>query len=155
MHIPMLILLMLVLPLSSIVVENVMAGTSLTIALVGKWFVFWAVGIRLLAAGLRQIVRPSYTASAILGIESEESHLLVRELGFATTAIGCGGAASLAAPGWILPIALVGTIFYALAGINHAMHGNRNKLQNAAMVSDILIALVLGAFCVASMRWPI
>jgi hypothetical protein len=73
--------------------------------------------------------------------------LVVRELGIANTAIGSLGVGSIWFPEWVLPAALAGTIFYGLAGINHITHKNRNKLQNVAMLSDLLMAAVLLAFC--------
>jgi hypothetical protein len=45
--------------------------------------------------------------------------------------------------GWVLPMAMVGAIFYGLAGINHLGQKQRNKLQNMAMTSDLFAALVL------------
>ena len=32
--------------------------------LVGKWFVFWAVGARLFIAGIRQVIQPAFTAAS-------------------------------------------------------------------------------------------
>jgi hypothetical protein len=40
-------------------------------------------------------------------------------------------------------VAVIGAIFYGLAGINHLAHGHRNTLQNAAMISDLFAAAVL------------
>ena len=112
-------------------------------ALAGKWFVFWTVGVRLFVAGLRQMIQPRYTAETILGIKGEDSLLIVRELGFANCAIGSIGIGSLYFPGWLLPAGIAGTIFYGLAGINHCYHKARNPLQNVAMISDLFAAIVL------------
>ena len=46
--------LMLVAPLASIVSEGGLQASQPWPALVGKWFVFWAVGVRLSLAGVRQ-----------------------------------------------------------------------------------------------------
>ncbi len=146
--------LMFVFPVVSILVETVFRDNGVLLAAsVGKWFVFWAVGIRLLMAGMRQIFQPRYTARAILGIQSDDSLLLVRELGFATTAIGCVGAGSIFAPGWVVPTAIAGAIFYGLAGISHATHEKRNRLQNTAMVSDLFVAVVLMTYCFAGVAY--
>lgn len=149
MYVFMIAALMLVLPVVSIF-GAVGAGAALSTALIGKWFVFWAVGVRLLTAGLRQILQPKYTAENILGIKGADSLMLVRELGFANFAVGCVAAASIVATGWALPMAVVGALFYGLAGINHLLHPGRNKLQNVAMASDIFIAVVLVVFCIAT-----
>jgi hypothetical protein len=147
MYIAMVVLLILILPIASIVLDAFTHHEGMIhVSLVGKWFVFWAVGMRLLSAGLRQIVQPRYTAQTILGIQSTDAALLVRELGFANTAIGVAGVGSLFFPAWILPLAVIGAIFYGLAGINHVMHKMRNSLQNVAMTSDLFVSLVLLAF---------
>ena len=36
------------------------------LCLVGRWFVFWAVGVRLSLAGLRQFLQPAFTARQII-----------------------------------------------------------------------------------------
>lgn len=153
MYISLVTALMLVVPLISVVVQLLLSHSMLTavtiIPVIAKWYVFWAVGVRLGSAGLRQMVQPRYTAKTILGINSEESLLLVRELGFANTAIGSVGLATLLAPSWVLPTAMVGAIFYGLAGLNHLIHRPRNILQNVAMVSDLFAGLVLAVCCVA------
>ena len=149
MYVFMIAALMFVLPIVSIGSE-LGTGAALSTALIGKWFVFWAVGIRLLTAGLRQILQPRYTAEKILGLKGADSLLLVRELGFANFAVGCVAAASIVAVGWALPMAAVGALFYGLAGISHLLHSGRTKLENVAMASDIFIAVVLVIFCVAT-----
>ena len=150
MYVPIVAALLFVFPIASIVIDvAVNQHTAFGAAVVGKWFVFWAVGVRLLLAGVRQILQPRYTAETILGMKNLDSLILVRELGFANIAIGCIGVGSVIAPAWVLPAAIAGTIFYGFAGINHALHGGRNRLQNIAMISDLLVAVILLGFCVA------
>lgn len=144
MYIPMVIGLMLVFPITSIVFDAFMQNHGvLQAAVVGKWFVFWAVGVRLLLAGLRQIFQPRFTAEIILGVRDPGATFIVRELGFANTAIGVAGVGSLFLAGWNLPLAVIGTIFYGLAGLNHVRHKGRSTLQNVAMISDLFAAAVL------------
>ena len=154
MYVPMVIALMLVLPLISIVVQLMLADHSAlaaasNLAIVAKWYVFWAVGVRLSLAGLRQIFQPRYTAETILGLKGAESLFFVRELGFANVSMGSIGLVSLLAPSWVPAAALLGTLYYGLAGINHCFHRARNKLQNVALVSDLFAALVLATCCFA------
>ncbi len=122
----------------------------LTAAIVGKWLVFWMVGVRLLLAGLRQVFQPRYTAEQILGVKDPDAALIVRELGVANIAMGSVAAASLFFRNWEFPMALVGTIFYALAGINHVNDKHRNKLQSFAMASDLFAAAALLISCLAT-----
>jgi hypothetical protein len=150
MYFAIVVALMLVFPLTSIGIQILLGGPGmLTAALVAKWFVFWMVGVRLFLAGLRQIVQPRYTAEHILGVKDPDATLIVRELGIANTAIGSVAVASLFFHHWELPIALVGTIFYALAGINHVTDKHRNKIQSFAMASDLVAAAVLLMSCLA------
>ncbi|MDM0012459.1 hypothetical protein QTH87_08440 [Variovorax sp. J22P168] len=139
--------LMFVFPLLSIAIDAIQHSVPVGMALIGKWYVFWAVGLRLLLAGLKQILQPRYTAEKILGIKGDEALLLVRELGFGNLSIGIVGSLSLFFPGWVLPAALVGGVFYLLAGINHALQGHRNKLENVAMLTDLFAGVLLLGFC--------
>jgi hypothetical protein len=145
--------LMFVLPVTSTVLDTALRHHGiLDAATVGKWFVFWAVGLRLLLAGLRQIIQPRYTAETILGIKNPDAILIVRELGFANTALGVIGVVSIFVPTWIFPTALAGAIFYALAGINHLLHKGRNVLENVALISDLFVGAVLISCCVTTVN---
>ena len=140
---------MIAFPAASAIAEILLGNhVGLSVALAGKWFVVWTVGVRLFVAGLRQMIQPRYTAETILGIKSEESWLIVRELGFANCAIGSIGIGSLYFSAWLLPAGIAGAIFYGLAGINHCYHKSRNALQNVAMISDLFAAIVLLIFIV-------
>jgi hypothetical protein len=140
---------MFVLPVASVGIDVLAAGTHLSIALIGKWFVFWSVGWRLLLAGVKQIAQPAYTAREILGLKSDEALILVRELGFANVAMGALGIASLFVAPWQRGAALVGAVFYGLAGVNHVRQPHRNRMENMALVSDLFIAAVLSVVFIA------
>ena len=107
--------------------------------------------MRLSLAGVRQIAQPRYTARVILGLKSDDVLLVVRELGFANVGIGLVGLASLAVPAWQLAAALTGGVFYGLAGVNHALQPHRNRLENVAMVSDVLAAALLIGLCIRAL----
>jgi len=154
MYLFIVIALMLALPLISIVAQILLTDHGALqgaqyLVVVAKWYVFWAVGVRLSLAGLRQIIQPRYTAETILGLKGAESLFFVRELGFANVTMGSVAVASLFAPSWVRPAAVLGAIYYGLAGINHCFHRDRNKLQNIALVSDLFAALVLAICCFA------
>jgi hypothetical protein len=140
-------LLMFALPTLCVIADGIASPSNSLVLLIGKWFVFWAIGARLLIAGLRQIVQPRYTAQVILGLKTEESFPLVRELGFANLSLGLIGLLSIAFPIWRLPVALAGGVFYGLAGGNHFFQSHRNRLENVAMVSDVFASIVLLGFC--------
>jgi hypothetical protein len=145
------ILLLLVLPVGSVIAEAAFSGHSAsTISLTGKWFVFWAAGVRLFIAGVRQVIQPQFTAEEIFDIHDRGSFAIVRELGFANLSMGFLGISSILRPGWVVPAALVGGLYYGLAGLGHVFQKGRNAKENMAMISDIFIFLVLIAFVSAA-----
>jgi len=149
-YIIIVLLLMLVLPALSVVKDRYFPGSDAGILpLIGKWYVFWGVGIRLVSAGVRQALNPRYTAETILGLKTPEPWLVVRELGFANVAIGMVALGSILAPHWLTPAAVAGAVFYGLAGANHLVTKNRTRLQNVAMLSDLFACGILGAYCMA------
>jgi hypothetical protein len=139
--------LMLVLPVTSVAIDFGLHREASFLNLVGKWFTFWSVGVRLVIAGLRQIIQPRYTAREILGLTGDEALLVVRELGFANLAIGVIGICSLMLVDWTPAGALAGGVFYALAGANHVWQAHRNAKENVAMASDLFVAAVLMFHC--------
>jgi hypothetical protein len=146
MYYAVILLLMLVLPAVSVVAEFVLTqGAAGWLPLIGKWVVFWGVGIRLLVAGLRQVIRPGLTAE-LLGVKDASANVLVRELGFGNLAIGATGALTLTLPNWTLAAAMCGGLFYGFAGLQHVFSKERTSEENWAMVSDIAIAVVLAVF---------
>jgi hypothetical protein len=141
------VLLMLVLPAASVLADYVHAPDTATLmALVGKWFVFWGVGIRLGLAGLRQFFQPRFTLGHIFGIAGDEATPLVQELGIANFALAVVGVASLAVPTFVLPAAIAAAIFYGVAGFRHLARKARNANENIAMASDLFAFVVLAAF---------
>ena len=50
-------------------------------------------------------------------------------------------------------MALVGGTFYAAAGIQHALHPGRNKVQSFAMATDLFAAVVLLGFFAWTLRF--
>jgi hypothetical protein len=139
------IALLLVFPVASVLIEWIAGNADLAL-LVGKWFVFWAVGARLFIAGVRQVAQPSFTSLTIFGIADTAAEKLVREIGFGNLAMGTVGLASLAWPAWVVPAALAGAIYYGLAGLLHITSGERNGNETIALVSDLGIALLLAVW---------
>jgi hypothetical protein len=156
MYLAIVILLMGVLPVGSILVEHFggdPAGADWW-GLIGKWFVFWSVGVRLATAGLRQIVQPAFTAKEIFEIEDDRAQIVVQELGFANLAIGVLAVLTQAWPEWTVAAALVGALFYGLAGARHVLKGGQNRNEMIATVSDIFIFIVLAAYLIAVSLQP-
>jgi hypothetical protein len=149
MYLLMIVLLMFVFPILSILAELfVFRSTAGIILLIGKWFVFWAVGVRLFTAGLRQALQPQFTAEKILGIKGSEQLIIVQELGFANLSMGMLGMLSILNGTWVLPAAIVGCLFVGLAGIRHIFSKERNPLENSAMLSNLIVSFVLITYLV-------
>ncbi|MCK0209093.1 hypothetical protein MWN33_13740 [Starkeya koreensis] len=145
-------LTMVVAPLVSIAIEfGSITSLGGFVLAATKWFAFWAVGVRLLLAGVSQILRPGYTLSGILGVEEPRAHVIVQELGFANVSIGLAGLLSIIFSIWALPVAFIGGLFLALAGFNHMKRPERSLRENVAMVSDLWAAAILLAVFVFSL----
>jgi len=153
MYLASVILLLAVCPAASIAVEWFAGGHSGGLMpLVGKWFVFWAVGVRLFIAGLRQAIQPSFTAETIFGVKEIAAHAIVREVGFGNLSMGTLGIATLAIPVWISPAAIVGGLYYGLAAALHVAHRERNAHEQIALISDAGVFVVLAAAAIASLK---
>jgi hypothetical protein len=145
-YIAVVVLTMLVLPIASVIVQHAAQPEIALMALIGRWFVFWGAGVRLMLAGLRQSLQPRFTAREIFHMESDEALPLVRELGVANIGIGILGLTSLLAPSFVLPAAIYAAIFYGFAGIAHTREKQRSFNETLAMTSDLFIALVFCLF---------
>jgi hypothetical protein len=151
MYILIVALTMLILPIGSILLARGANPGAPLINLIGLWFVVWGVGARLGIAGIRQILKPEFTARNIFNLSGDGALVIVRELGFANLAIGIVGLLAWRFPTFVLPAAIYATIFYAAAGVMHMGESNRGLNENIAMGSDLFMALILGGFVVASL----
>lgn len=141
------VLLMFAFPLASVGIEHWAAHDAEPIlALTGKWFLFWAAGVRLVLAGLRQYFGPRFTAKEIFGMKSDEALPVVRELGMANMALGAVAILSLVRPDFRLPAAIAAAIFYGLAGLGHVTRGERNAKETLVMATDLFAFAVLAAY---------
>jgi hypothetical protein len=140
------ILLMLVLPVISITVNYYYHQGEPLLLLVGKWFVFWAIGVRLLLAGLRQSIKPSFTAKQIFNIESTDSLIIIRELGFANICFSLVALISIFVPEWRSAAAFTGGLYMGIAGFYHVVKKPEGFNEIVAIVSDIFIFIVLAIY---------
>jgi hypothetical protein len=151
MYFVLIILLLFIFPLAS-TIEAALTTHTVSIAfLAGRWFVFWAVGIRLFLAGARQMIQPQFTAEEIFDIHDRRSFAIVRELGFANLSMGLLGICSLFRADWIVPAALVGGLYYGLAGVGHIFHKRKNAKEYMAMISDGFVFLVFLIFLLSTL----
>ncbi len=111
-----------------------------------QWYVFWAGGVRLFLAGLRQAFTPKFTAREIFEMKGEEALPIVQELGFANLSMGalCLVAPFIGAP---LAGAIVSGLYYGLAGFRHlTSREHRNAQRTLAMATDFLVFAVLATY---------
>ena len=141
------LLLMLVLPAVSIMLDGYQNHSSIgLIGLIGKWFTFWAVGLRLFTAGIRQVAKPAFTAKDIFHLDSEECLVLVRELGYANICLGATAIISLFIPAWRVAAAFAGGLYMGIAGVNHIIKKPGTPNEVLAMVSDMFILIVMAIY---------
>ena len=140
------LLLMLVLPVISIIIDSRSHPDQDLTALTGKWFVFWAVGTRLLLAGIRQAAKPAFTLEQIFHIKNIESQVIVRELGFANICFGIAGILSIFIPGWRPAAGFIGGLYMGIAGVYHIIKKPVSANEIIAMVSDIFIFIILAVY---------
>jgi hypothetical protein len=140
------VLSMLVFPIMSIGIDYRYHADTTLINLIGKWFVFWGIGIRLLLAGLRQVANPMFTLEEVFHIKSTEGRLIVRELGFANICFGVTGILSIFIPGWIAAAGFIGGLYMGIAGVYHVIKKPAGANEMVAMVSDVFIFIVLAVY---------
>jgi hypothetical protein len=145
------VLFMFVCPLTSVVIEASRGHQPLwNMVIIGKWWVFWTVGIRLFIAGIRQVVQPGFTSQKIFEVHDPNALPLVREIGFANLSMGAVGVLCLFRREWIIPIAIVGGLYFGLATIGHLPQKKKNPREYLAMISDAFASFVLLAFAFAN-----
>jgi hypothetical protein len=134
------VLLVAILPAASVILEAALATHGLSImALVGKWYVFWACGVRLVLAGLRQVSQPCFTAAEIFNLDNVKAFPMVREIGFGLHDLPAGMADS----GGDRRRPLLWA-----RGIGHVPRIDQNVKETVAMISDgfAFLALLAVAF---------
>lgn len=132
-----------VIPVTGFIAEHLTAVVPLTFELYGKWFIFSAVGLRLLVAGIQQTIKPAFTAKEIFHIDNPQSFPLVREIGFANLCFGLVGILSLFKPEWRIVSAFASGIYYGLAGLQHAIKKPAGINEKFALWTDVLIFALL------------
>jgi hypothetical protein len=122
--------------------------TPFSFDIIGKWFIFSAVGLRLLIAGIKQTTDPAFTAKEIFHLDNPESFPIVRELGFANFCFGLIGIVSLFLPQWRIVSAFGSGLYYGIAGLQHFLKKPVGTNEKFAFVTDIIIFLLLLAYFV-------
>jgi|HubBroStandDraft_2_1064218.scaffolds.fasta_scaffold131962_3 hypothetical protein len=141
--------LMLVLPTASMLVARfAFASGADWWSLAGQWFVFWAVGVRLFSAGIKQVVQPGFTARDIFHLASPDAEVVVRELGFANICMGLAAVISGFVPSWRMSAGFVGGLYFGIAGVMHVIKKPSTPNEWIALVSDLFVFLLVASWLV-------
>ena len=143
------LLFMVLLPILCIVIQWSRQDATMSWLLMGKWFVFWPVGVRLFIAGLRQATKPAFTAREIFHLKSDDSFPVIKELGFANMSMGGVAILSLFFPSWRIPAAAAGGLYFGLAGFLHLFKKRDSSNETIAMISDLYIFLLMVLYLAA------
>jgi hypothetical protein len=139
-----------VLPLAGWAAQAFFADAAFSFRLFCAWFIFFAVGLRLFLAGIRQTTKPEFTAKEIFRIDNPESFPIVRELGFANLCFGLIGLLSLFLPSWRIVSAFGSGLYYGIAGVQHLVKKPAGANERFALATDLIIFILL-AFCFATL----
>ncbi len=137
-------LLTFIMPLLSVMLEMYFVeNVQPTFAMLSKWFIFWAVGMRLFIAGMKQTIDPAFTAREIFKFKTEESFPVIRELGFANSCFGLTAMFSFFFPDWRVVSAFASGIYYGIAGFQHLLKRPAGMNESFALFTDLFIFIVL------------
>lgn len=107
-----------------------------------KWFVFFALGLRLFSAGLTQLFKPTYTLHTVFKINDIKSAALVQELGVHNALIGFALMSMIVMPGYRDILTSIGAAYFGIAGLLHATRKEKAFNQYVAMMADLVIAVI-------------
>jgi hypothetical protein len=139
-----------VLPLLCSIAQVLLSNdTEFSFELFGKWFIFYAVGVRIFLAGIKQVTDPAFTAKKIFHIEGTDSFPILRELGFANLCFGLIGIISLYMQEWRVVSAFGSGLYYGIAGVQHMFSKTGGANERFAMFTDIVIFILLFIYFVA------
>lgn len=125
-------------------------GAGAFLLLLGKWTAFFAGGVRLFIAGLRQVFQPGFTLNEIFEIDDPRAEPVVQEVGFGNLAMGVLGLCALLHPMLTFAAALVCGLYYGLAGLKHLTTKERNSERSTAMATDLWVFAVLALYVALS-----
>lgn len=139
--------LLAVFPVASVIAEYFLLHRNADLAfLIGKWFVFWAIGIRFLGAGLQQLIDPADAAKTRFGTGDNAVQTMLIELGYADLAIGALGTLTLFNEMWITPAAFTGGLYYGFLGFAHIMNTERPWAETMAGAIELGLFVLFTAY---------
>lgn len=138
-HTIYIIITMFLLPTSCYLIENRKA--RVTGVDVCKWYIFWTIGFRALTTGAMQFLNSSYTMELLQ--VSEESKIIIMELGFAQFGIGLIGILSIWKKSFRVPAIITYGIFMLGASIIHIVRFTTANAEEIVSLAGDLFVLVI------------
>ena len=132
-----------ILPLLSVAFEEIAKGTTTSWQLIGKWFIFWVLGIQLFTIGIRQASDPASEALKIFKLNGKNVYVIIRRLGFANISLGILGILSLINNHWRQIGAISGISFFGFAVLQNLSQKVKTRNEIIAVISDILTSVVM------------
>ena len=146
-----LILFFTIVPIIGAVIEITFFYDSTNIfSVLLKWFVFSGVGLRLCSAGLKQSIKPSFTATEIFKAD-EKSYPIVREVGFSNICLGVLGILSFFFIDFRIAAAITGSLYFGLAGFLRLLY-KRDQNEIITTISNFFIFLVLIVLIITNIK---
>ncbi len=126
-------------PLCSIIIELIYKKDSPDPGLIGKWFIFWGLGVYLLASGIVHMVRPLADLNRFYGSKDQVARGMVRKLGIAKITMGVAGILSLF-NGQLLEItALMTVVYFGMTTLWYFLRKADPAYEAFTLVSDLML----------------
>lgn len=134
------IVFLTVLPLVSAAVEYHFTKTGMSAVLVGKWFIFWTVGIRFLVAGFTQVIRQGRGA---LILQGDTTGGFGKVLGLVKMLLAGMAFLCVMKDSWSLLAAITVGVYVGLAGFQHDFKKPNTAEGWISMVYDMIVFTVI------------
>jgi hypothetical protein len=144
-HTILVFLNIIILPVLSIIINLIINYqkniTEKFYEVIGKWFIFWSLGIRLVIAGLMQLVNPAYTNNLLqLGLSD---FIIIRELGLANLSIGLLCTISFIKKSLQGYVCLYMFIYFTGASILHILRiGSINFDEFITLITNVILVII-------------
>ncbi len=145
------VILVFLFPVVSGYIEKLITNDQASLALFGKWFVFWAFGLPLFILGIKQTSNRSLAIAA--GKQTHRNRYdIVRKSGIANICLGVGGILSLINENWRQIVAILGCLFFCLAMLSHFTSKLSSAYEKFMMIKDSIIFLILLSYIIYTLK---
>jgi hypothetical protein len=135
-------LLLAILPLLSVAGEQHFVNASISIILLGKWFLFWTIGVRLMVKGFAQVIRSVRNGNSSL-LNRDETGDFTKMLGLAKMALAGMGFLCVVNDQWSLLATITVGVYLGLTGFQHDFKRPTTTRGWMSMSYDFLVFTVI------------